>query len=94
MISETTPRFRRAYAALPPQVQRRAQKAYRLWAQNPRHPSLHFKKIGKVWSARVDDNHRALAHLIGDTAHWFWIGSHEEYEMVIRQIQKKGSVTD
>src|SRR5216117_1232370 len=50
MISATTPGFREAFAALPKEVQVRARKAYHLWRQNPRHPSLHFKKIGKVWS--------------------------------------------
>ncbi|PYI88481.1 MAG: hypothetical protein DME26_03555 [Verrucomicrobia bacterium] len=42
MISATTPRFREAFAALPKEVQVRARKAYHLWRQNPRHPSLHF----------------------------------------------------
>jgi len=88
MNSATTRRFREAYAALPAGIQRRARKAYQLWRQNPRHPSIHFKKVGKIWSARVDDNYRALAHVIGDTAHWFWIGTHERYETEIGQSRK------
>ena len=83
MNSVTTPRFREKYAELPPEIQKSARKAYRLWKQNPNHPSLHFKKVGKVWSARIDLNHRALGDLRGDTVYWFWIGSHDEYEELI-----------
>ncbi|HTD68566.1 MAG TPA: hypothetical protein VK846_18750 [Candidatus Limnocylindria bacterium] len=83
MNSSTTDRFRRAYAALPKEIQQRTQKAYRLWLENPSHPSLHFKKIGNIWSARVDDNYRVLGDLRGDTVYWFWIGSHSKYEELI-----------
>jgi len=88
MNSATNPRFRAAFAALPAEVKRRARKAYQLWRNDPHHGSLHFKKVGKVWSARVDDNYRVLAHVIGDTAYWFWIGPHAEYERVISQFRK------
>ena len=88
MNSATTPRFRQAFASLPAEYQRRARKAYDLWSKNPGHPSLHFKKIGKVWSARVDSNYRVLAHVVGDTAYWFWIGPHTEYEIVLSQYRK------
>jgi len=88
MNSATTPRFRQAFSDLPVKTQRRARKAFHLWRQNHSHPSLHFKKVGKIWSARVDDNYRILAHVIGDTAHWFWIGPHQEYERLISQSRK------
>jgi len=83
MKSFTTPRFWKEYALLTVETQRRAKKAYKLWAENHAHPSLHFKKVGKLWSVRVDDNHRALADVRGDTAHWLWIGTHAEYERFI-----------
>ena len=85
MKSSVTPRFWKAYALLTEETQRRARKAYKLWAQDTSHPSLHFKKLKnmKLWSVRVDDNHRAIADVRGDTAHWLWIGSHEEYEFLI-----------
>jgi mRNA-degrading endonuclease RelE of RelBE toxin-antitoxin system len=88
MKSATTAKFRQSFASLPAEVQRRARKAYQHWRENPRHPSLHFKKVGKVWSARVDDNYRVLAHVIGDTVYWFWIGSHAEYERLLCQYRK------
>ncbi len=61
-------------------------KAFRLFQQNPRHPSLQFKKLESAintYSARVSIGCRALATLDGDTAIWFWIGSHAEYDRLI-----------
>jgi hypothetical protein len=60
MRSSTTRSFRRRFERLPPDIQRLARKAFRLWLQNPRHPSLHFKKVGEFWSARVTDDCRAI----------------------------------
>jgi hypothetical protein len=85
MKSAITERFRRAFASQPKPVQRRVRKAYALWRVNPSHPSLHFKKVGGVWSARVDDQHRVLGDMRGDAIYWFWIGSHAEYEDLIQQ---------
>jgi hypothetical protein len=72
--------FWKAYDALPPDVRQRADKAYELLKQNPRHPSLHFKKVGDRWSARVDHNHRALAFEVEGGMYWYWIGTHAEYD--------------
>jgi hypothetical protein len=88
MKSAANPRFWAAYRALPEDVQRRARKAYRLWQNDPLHPSLRFKKVGRLWSARVDAHHRALADVRGDTAYWIWIGSHADYERLIAQSRK------
>ncbi len=33
----------------------------KLLKDNPFHPSLHFKKIGRFWSVRISDHYRALA---------------------------------
>ena len=45
MISKTRPAFWRGYARLSPEVRARAREAYRLFASNPSHPSLRFKKL-------------------------------------------------
>ena len=67
MKSSTTPEFWKAYAALSLEMKQQAQKAYQLWKENPSHPSLHFKKVGKnLWSARITDGYRALALKKGD----------------------------
>ena len=84
MKSLTTAEFWRLYAALPPEIKQRAKKAYRLWMKNQFHPSLHFKKVGKnLCSARITGGDRALALKKGDDFYWFWIGTHDEYDMLI-----------
>ena len=51
----------------------------------PRHPSLHFKRIGRLWSARVGLYFRALAVEDGsDGLIWVWIGSHADYDQLLR----------
>jgi hypothetical protein len=45
MKSQTTPSFWRYYWALPPEIRRRAQQVYKLWRDNPAHPSLFFKRV-------------------------------------------------
>jgi hypothetical protein len=47
-------------------------------------PSLHFKKIGDLWSLRVGLNYRALAlDEPPDGVVWFWIGRHGDYDHLI-----------
>jgi len=74
-------RFWQAYDKLPVQIRELADKNFLLLKQNPAHPSLHFKKIGRFWSARVGLSYRALAvEQDSETLVWFWIGSHAEYD--------------
>jgi mRNA-degrading endonuclease RelE of RelBE toxin-antitoxin system len=83
MNSATLPSFWTEYRSLDENVRKSARKAYRLWAENPFHPSLHFKCVNReenVWSIRVTLGYRALGTLDGDTVTWFWIGSHDVYE--------------
>jgi hypothetical protein len=54
-------RFWTLFARLPEAVQDVARKNFELLKDNPSHPSLHFKKVGKLWSVRAGINHRALA---------------------------------
>lgn len=83
MNSATLPSFWAAYRAQPERTRLAARKAYRLWRENPFHPSLHFKCVQaeeRIWSVRITLQHRALGVLDADTVTWFWIGSHDEYE--------------
>lgn len=85
MKSLTTPEFWTAYAAIPLAIRQQARKAYKLWQTNPSHPSLHFKKVGKdLWSARITRDYRALALKKGDDYYWFWIGTHDEYDALLK----------
>ena len=81
--SSTTKSFRNRFQALPPEIRGLARKNFKLWVQDPAHPSLHFKKVGDFWSARVVANHRSLAIWKGDKIEWFWIGSHDDYEDLV-----------
>jgi hypothetical protein len=80
MKSSTSATFREQLAALPPEVQRMARKQFCLWLQDHWHPSLHFKRVGPYWSARIDRNHRALGVESDGKIVWFFIGRHERYE--------------
>ena len=84
-MHRTTPRFRYCYSVLPVSVQKLAKKNYHLLSKNPRHPSLHFKKIGQLWSIRVGIAHRALAVKDGSDFIWVWIGTHDEYTRLYQQ---------
>jgi hypothetical protein len=48
-----------------------------------------FKKIHSglpIYSARIDRAWRAVGVLEGDTVVWFWIGSHANYETMLRGL--------
>ena len=72
------------YRQLPPEVQRTADKNYQLLADDPYHPSLHFKKIQDLWSVRVGRGYRALTTRQNGDYLWFWIGPHAEYDRLIK----------
>ncbi len=82
-MHRTTPQFWARLAKLPESVQRVAHKNFALLKQNPSHASLHFKKVGRYWSARVGATHRALAVEDGGDFIWVWIGNHDEYERLL-----------
>jgi hypothetical protein len=82
-MHHTNPDFWVCYRALPSEVRALADKAFGLLKQDPYHPSLRFKKIGKHWSARVGVHYRALAIQVPDGFLWFWIGAHGEYDKLL-----------
>jgi hypothetical protein len=79
----THPSFWKDYGALPKDVRTLADKNFALLKRNPQHPSLHFKKVGRYWSARVGIHYRALAVEASDGLVWFAIGPHGKYERAI-----------
>lgn len=74
-----TKKFWKRYENLPESVQRVADQNYELLKADPSHPSLHFKKVGRYWSVRVGQGHRALGIEVDKGISWFWIGTHAEY---------------
>ena len=78
-----SPTFWEAYGKLPESVRTLADKNYALLKENPRHPSLQFKKVGRFWSVRVGSRYRALAVQVDEDLLWFWIGSHSDYDAIV-----------
>jgi hypothetical protein len=83
LIHRATPKFWRCYAGLPKAVQSLADEKYELLKKNPKHPSLHFKKVGRLWACRVGLHHRALGADSDSGVVWFWIGTHAEYDKLV-----------
>ncbi|MEA5619640.1 hypothetical protein VB711_17590 [Cronbergia sp. UHCC 0137] len=83
MNHRATPDFWYYYRQLPEEIQELANQCYELLKQNPRYPSLHFKKVGSFWSVRVGLHYRAVAVLENNNMVWFWIGSHAEYDKLL-----------
>jgi hypothetical protein len=79
-----TPRFWKCYYALSKAIQKLAKDNLDLLKADHRHPSLHFKKIGKFYSIRIGLTYRALAVEIPGGLAWFWIGNHSEYDRLIQ----------
>jgi hypothetical protein len=89
MRSRTTDRFRKAFRRLPEQVRRQARETYKLFEQDPYHPSLRFKRVHPsrpIYSARISINYRALGVRDGEEIIWFWIGSHADYENLLSRL--------
>ena len=88
MKSHMTPRFRTLLAALPEHVQGQARDAFRLFSENPWHPSLRFRQVREdrpTHSARVGAHYRVLGYFEGETIVWVWIGTHADYDRLLRQ---------
>jgi hypothetical protein len=79
-----SPSFWERYRNLPSAVQDLADRSYELLKENPGHPSLHLKRVDKYWSVRVGRRYRALGVGIEGGLLWFWIGTHAEYDKIVR----------
>ena len=89
MNSSTTEEFWQLYRTLPADVRERARAAYALFEQDSSHPGLRFKRIGSrepMYSVRIGLHYRAIGLLEDDSIFWWWIGSHADYDKVIRQF--------
>lgn len=89
MNSTLDPEFLELYARLPAEVRAQARGAYRLSRENHRHPSLQFKPLDPqhlVWSARISQSYRVVGAMEVDGIHWFWIGSHADYDQLLGRL--------
>ncbi|MBI4483203.1 MAG: hypothetical protein HY652_09960 [Acidobacteria bacterium] len=78
-----TPEFWSRYRQLPERVRELADKKFALLKQDPTHPSLHLKRIGRFFSVRVGRAYRALGVEAEGGILWFWIGSHADYDKMV-----------
>ena len=86
-MHRTTFAFWANFDRLPSRVQSSARRNYKLLVDDPRHPSLHFKPVRgreNLWSVRIGIHYRALAERRPYGYLWFWIGSHAEYDGILR----------
>jgi hypothetical protein len=90
MKSELTGDFIGLFAKLPNRIKILARKNYRIWKQNPAHPSLNFKevKIGtNIYSVRIGIGWRAIGIIKDEIIIWFWIGSHSDYDNLLNKLK-------
>ena len=74
---------------LPTEIKAAARKAYRLFRGDAQHPSLQFKKVharDPLYSVRITSGYRALGLWEGDEITWFWVGTHAEYDRLLRSL--------
>ena len=90
MKSSVTKTFRKQLDRLPASVREQAEKAYELWREDPYHNSLQFKRVSQrqpIYSVRVSLNYRAVGLLEPeDRIYWFWIGTHDEYDELLKRL--------
>jgi hypothetical protein len=90
MKSKTNRRFKKCAALLPEEERKNANEAFKQFILDPYHPGLHFKRVHSslpVFSVRISLDYRAVGIIDGDEIIWFWIGSHAEYEKILKSMK-------
>lgn len=90
MTSLTTEGFWKCYNAVTEDIKKEARKAYKNFKNNPYHPGLHFKRIHStrpIFSVRITKDYRALGIEQDKQIIWFWIGSHGDYDSLIKKLR-------
>jgi len=88
--SKTSDEFWKHYANLPVEIKKQARQAFHRFVNNPYHPGLHFKRIHStrpIFSVRISRNYRAVGITHDNEIVWFWIGSHNEYDKLIKTMR-------
>jgi len=86
--STLDPAFIKCYAGLPERVRELARAQYRLWKANPDHPGLNFKRLqtpDPLVSVRINEQYRAVGVIYKDRVSWFFIGTHADYNALLRR---------
>jgi hypothetical protein len=83
VIHKAASSFWDCYNKLPLNTRNLADKNFQILRDNHTHPSLQFKKVGKLWSVRVGAHYRALAAPIDGGFLWVWVGTHANYDKLL-----------
>lgn len=89
MKSKTTRQFRESLDSLPEAIREQARSAYCTFRENPQHPGLQFKRVHPtlpIYSARISSDYRAVGIRSAGEIVWFFIGSHTEYEHLLKRL--------
>jgi len=92
VISHTTKRFRALYDEFPAEIQNQVRRAYRLFQDNPSHPSLRFKPVHTtqpIYSVRIGQGYRAVGVVSGEEIVWYWVGSHADYDRLLNDLRRR-----
>ena len=81
------PEFWKSYQKLPAHVRDLADKKFELFTRDRFNASLGLKQKGEVWTVDVGRSYRAIALREENDFHWFWIGSHEAYNQLLRRAK-------
>lgn len=74
-----TDTFRKDYKSLPQDIRERTNRVFERLSENPRHPSLHLKKMeghSDIWEVRVSDNYRITFQFFDEAILLRRIGTH------------------
>jgi len=88
--SLTNNRFWKCYADLPQEIKQQAKEAYSHFQKDPYYPSLHFSihSTRPIFSARISMEFRTVGVIDADEITWFWIGSHADYDKLLKLLRK------
>lgn len=88
MVNRRVRSYRKCLEKLGVDISTELERAYALWLENPQANSLGFKllhDVPPVGRVKIGDHYRAIMVVDGDTAVWFWVGTHEDYNKFCRK---------
>ena len=87
MTSYATDKFWRLYALLPLEIRKQAKTSYLQFWDDPYYTGLQCKQVRPskpIYSVRIGIDYRAVGILDYGQVTWFWIGSHAQYDKLLR----------
>ena len=88
MKSEATDKFWKCYKQFPDEIRKKAKETYSLFNKYPFYPSLHFKRVHSslpIYAVRITKDYRAVGIQKDDIIIRFWVGTHADYEKLLKR---------